>query len=330
MIRAAAGLALWTLASACGQELSGTGEGAAEGVRAQPGLLASGHDARTTVAHRGVRRIEFARVRGPGGWYREEILTDGRGHYAIEPLDSGEFDAFEWEEFALFQRAREGFVFRYRDVLVREERLFERNWRTTRLAEPEVVAGRTCERVRLERTVPSTYAIELAIDPETGLVLASREFDSGGTRVASMTYESLDLDPELDGVSWHEPANAEQALDPRQPLERVVDVPVLVPRLLPNGYGELERSTLDAGGKRWLKLVYTNGIEPLFFLQVVRDDGPGFARAADVSGPEASSVIVFDLCGTTAVQGRVDGVEVLVVGKTAEAELLDLLESALP
>jgi hypothetical protein len=102
------------------------------------------------------------------------------------------------------------------------------------------------------------------------------------------------------------------------------------------GYRALEYATvLDGQGRRWLKSTFTNGVEPLFLLQALR--GAGGRDPARRSGPvsaagesAASSVVVFSLGAATAIQGTVDGFELMVIGRTSEAELLDLIESSRP
>jgi hypothetical protein len=298
-----------------------------------PGFARS--DARLRVAHTGLRRLEFAPIAGSGLVFRERITTDGLGHYAIVPEDLVESSSLDWGGFELIQRAREGFHFRYRDFLVRDPLLFARNWRTIELAQPVTVAGRLCQRFRLERLVGEAVAFELAIDGETDLVLASDEFDAEGQQVASMVYESFALAPQTGSTVWHTPANDEVALDPRLPVQAQLDVHVLEPHLLPPGQGLLEIATVGDPAERWLKLTYSDGIEPLFFLQRLQEPTRGRAAQADAGRmdrvPDSTSgVAVFQVGAATAIQGQVDGFELIVVGKAPQAELLDMIESALP
>jgi hypothetical protein len=299
-----------------------------------PSLLRG--DPRLSVAHTGIRRLEFPGVTGPGRSFHECITTDGHGHYSIEPLDAVDGTGADWETFELMQRAREGFLFRYRDFLVRDPRLFAQNWRTTDLRRTVVVAGRSCVLYRVERAEGDAIVFELSIDVETALVLASLERDAGGDVVAAMTYESIRLHPDLDGIVWHEPSNEERLLDPGR-LEEVGMRPRR-PRLLPPGYGPLEEATVgDGRGQRWLKLTYSDGVQPLFYFQEIEEDLSRNARGvtphsgARLGQPSSpSSVIVFEVGAATAIQGKVDGVDVMVIGRAPQAELLDLIESSLP
>lgn len=288
----------------------------------------SAPDPRTNVAHAGTRRIEFTPTPEERHAFRESIATDGAGHYSIQPLGPVEGSIPNWDVFELTQHAREGFLFRYRDFSVRGTGLFARNWSRTPLAETEV-AGRLCQRYRLERTTGPRVAYELSVDEETGLVLGSLEFDAQGRPVASMLYETFQPDPDLGAIAWHVSANDERPFDPQEDL----GVRVLEPRLLPEGFGALEVGTVvDGLGSRWIKRTYSDGIEPLFFLQGVSGAGPNELHTSGLAPVSASpsAVVVLRLGAVTVIQGELDGFDLIVVGKASEAELLDLIESALP
>ncbi len=294
------------------------------------------------IAHSGVRRVDV--------WthgdvpthlaYRERVTTGGRGEFSIEPLEPVGGVA-EWNTFELLQRARAGFVFRYRDFAVRDAELAARNWTWTNLDQEHRVAGRRCERYRVERTSAPRTAYEVSIDAELGLVLAYREFDAAGREVSAVAYESLDLAPDLGGAVWHA-LRPEEALDHRRELTSQVALEVLVPRLSPRGY-ELRSATTfeDGDGRRWLKLTYLDGIEPLFFLQLLAESGQGasagvtWTAGGEIPAPGASaiepgSITVFSIGRATVLQGSLGGRRVTVVGKAGEVELLDFLESSLP
>lgn len=300
-------------------------------------------DPRLSVAHAGIRRLEFPHVAGPGRSFRERIATDGKGNYSIQPFDALEASSSEWDNFELLQRGREGFHFRYRDFLVRDPRLFARNWRTTDQERMVLVAGRACALYRVERMEGEPVVFELSIDADTGLVLASQELDADGQLVATMTYESLRLDLDPSTVVWHVPANEERVLDPaKTDLAEAIGEQPLRPRLLPRGYGPLETATVgDGKGAKWLMLTYSDGIEPLFFFQAMQGaNGVSDANAHELAArSEArldgaqrtpSSVVVFEIGAATAIQGTVDGFELMVIGRVPQAELLDLIESSLP
>lgn len=291
----------------------------------------SASDPRSSVAHSGTRRIEFTPAPEERLSFRESVATDGAGHFSIQPLGPAGSSVSDWNVFELTQRAREGFLFRYRDFSVRDAELFRRNWSLTPLGET-TVAGRRCERYRAERTSDPRVAYELSTDAETGLVLDSREFDADGRQVASMVYETFQLAPDLGAIAWHASANDELPFEPQAGQ----GTPVLEPRLLPPGFDALEVSTvLDGQDRRWIKRTYSDGIEPLFFLQglstsVLPKAHTMKAGSLDSTPDPSSAVVVLHLGVVTVIQGELDGFDLIVVGKASEAELLDLIESALP
>jgi hypothetical protein len=290
-------------------------------------------DARLSVAHAGTRRFEFPRASGALRSYRERIVTDGHGRFALEPLEAHAGTPAQQLEFELTQRVRQGFLFRYRDFVVRDATLFARNWTVTLVGRSGSVAARVCDEYRLERTTGRPLAIELAVDQETDLILASREYDSEGELTAEMAYDTFQRDPDLAAVVWHEPSNDEQPLDAADP--RVAEHELLRPRLLPEGFAALETARVaDGQGEAWVKRTYSDGVEPLFFLQGleagIRRTGPAGGVMSAQLRPQASSVTVFDLGTAKAIQGEVEGFQLLVVGRASEAELLDLIESSLP
>src|SRR6185436_5297241 len=120
--------------------------------------------------------------------------------------------------------------------------------------------------------------------------------------------------------------------------EQEIGGPTLQPRLLPRGYGALETATVvDGEGVRWLKRTYSDGVEPSFFFQARageqnanRPRGVTPSRAGiDRADATASSVTVFEVGTATAIQGTVDGFQVMVIGRVPREELLDLIESSL-
>jgi len=307
----------------------GASTGAVSGAQQPSVSFAGGGDARLRVAHSGLRRVSFHPEGEPDVTFRERVTTDGNGHFSVVPVEAVDASVLDWDSFELVQRTLEGFIFRYRDFAIRDPRLFERNWRTTDLGQTFTVASRTCRRYRIERIDGKATVYELSVDVENGMVLASDEFDASGGLRASMTYESLLFAPELSGIAWHQPAKEIQ-LDPRQELE-VARPRKLEPKLLPEGYGLGEAATVEEGGRSWLKRTYTDGVEPLFFLQAL-DPAPAVSLDPESASREltASQVYVYRIGSATVIQGKVDGADVIAIGKATEAELLDLLASALP
>ncbi|NOT28851.1 MAG: hypothetical protein HOP15_00220 [Planctomycetes bacterium] len=290
-------------------------------------------DPRLTVAHRGLRRLEFASEEGYPEFFHERIVTDGHSNYSIEPEGPNGSSVSDWDMFELTQRAREGFLFRYRDFWVRDPQLFATNWSVICQGSDET-AGRECWVYRVERLLGGPRAFELSVDAETGLILSVHEFDGEGGQVASMEYENLELQPNLDAVVWHQSSNEEVVLASLESLRAETDVALLEPRLLPDGYAPLEVARVaDGRGGSWIKHTYSDGLEPLFFFQGI----PGPSRKkldqrGQLAGasPVDSAVMVFDLGTAIVLQGEIEGFDLMAIGKVPEAELLDFVESSLP
>ena len=289
------------------------------------------------VAHRGQRRVDvFDPEALPGTHlaYREVIETDGEDNFSLRVLEALTQVDPSWQ---ILQQGREGFFFRYRDFQVRDRGLFHRNYRVTSLDEEVQVAGRTCERYRIERKFDAQRSYEVAVDVETRLVLAVEELDPRGTVLSSVVYESFETQPDHSQAIWFRPAQREGELDWRDDLGAQLDRPVHRPKLLPAGFQLRGAATVSDRQTDWLKLTYTDGVETLFFLTELPGSTGGagadvqLARTSGKNGPAANDeVVLFELGAARAAQGTIGGRRYLAVGKVDEDALLDLIESALP
>lgn len=287
-------------------------------------------------AHEGVRLVEFFAPDGSRLAYREHVATDGQGRFTIGATELVEGKGQDPDLFALLQNASQGFLYRYRDFAIRNGERFDHNYEWVERAEARTVAGRPCRVIHVVGRRGERGSYVLALDAETGIVLASEERDRDGRRVHAVTYESFDAEPELVGIDWHVVVNEERPLDLNQSLSAQVGAEVLEPRLLPAGYAWSEAATVDDGQRSWLKATYTDGVRTVLFLQGLdATDKNGIDTsslpARPETGPSASDrVTVYSMGAVTVVQGRVAGTDVIALGRVPEAELLDLIESALP
>ena len=290
------------------------------------------------VPHAGVRRIEVTdqSVDPPRFLaFRERVMTDGNGHYSLEPTEAITPVAPDWTQFSLLQRIREGYLFQHRDFAIRDLGLFQKNYVLIDLDRSIQVAGRDCARYRIEHRTPSpdSKRYEVAIDVTTGIVMRYEAFDAQGRALVAMEYEIYDETPDLSGFVPHEDISPPRELDWTWDLPVQIHQPVQTPRVLPEGFALRRAVTLKDGADRdWLRLTYTDGVESLFFL--TRIDNP-FALANPITpiapdSVQVSAVAVFQMGSATAAQGTFDGREFIAVGKLPEAELLDMIESALP
>ena len=297
------------------------------------------------VSHSGIRRLEsHYTLDGHSDHliYREEVVTDGLGGFAIQPLGAVSGDSLPAGDLQLIQKVREGFHFRYRDFLVRDLAAFLQNYQLKTLGQVVQIAGRDCLEVSIQRQ-DGSLSFDVAMDVETGLVLSYDEYDGSGQLYTSMVYETFDPAPSLAGVTLHQPDNQEQTLDLEASAQSQVGFQPYIPKL-PQGSGlfflDASRVT-DLHGNVWVKLTYTDGVETVFFL----DGGPRMAKvgaigekstgslasATSPSGPSVpDKVLVFHEGPLTVAWGKVMDHDLIAVGKLGRADLMGLLESALP
>lgn len=297
-------------------------------------------------AHGGVRLLE-SHYQLDGGSdrlvYRERVVTDGQGSFAITPLGVVSGGTLPQADFQLLQKAREGFHFRYRDFLVRDLAAFLTNYELETVGQLVQVAGRDCLELSIRRK-DQTLSFDLAMDVATGLVLRYHEYDAHGQLYTSMVYESFDPTPDLVGVTFHTPGNQEQQLDLSQPVLPQLGFQPYVPKLPPGtGYTFVDASrVVDVHGQTWAKLTYTDGVETLFFL----DGGPTQAQQGELGDkqPGAQTAGATSAGGTsmsdrlqlfhegplTVAWGEVMAHRMIAVGKIDRSSMVTLIESALP
>ena len=195
---------------------------------------------------------------------------------------------------------------------------------------PVDVAGRSCARYRVEPRSQVGGAYEVAVDVATGLMLRYEAFDDQDRTLVSVEYEIFDPTPDLSSFIPVPAPRELWELDPTWALPVQINQQVNTPRVLPEGYALRRAVTLrDGTNQHWLRLTYTDGVESLFFLARIenpfREAGPITPGTVDVS-----DVTVFQMGTALAAQGTFNGKEFIAVGKVSEAELLDMIESALP
>jgi hypothetical protein len=143
------------------------------------------------------------------------------------------------------------------------------------------VAGHACWRLEVRRATPMTergVRYELDVEPETGLVVAWREFGGDGALHSDVGYVQLELDADLSGELGEMNLRARDLvatdLDPHADLTGQVGAEVGRPSLPPPGFHLEEVEHLSPmASEEWVKFVYTDGFERAFFLQRL-DRGP--------------------------------------------------------
>jgi hypothetical protein len=307
--------------------------GATSGVQTVALLLPS---SQRSIPHSGTREVASYEWTGSTSHlvrYREEVWINGGGQYATSPLEAIEGVEPDWLTFRLIQLGRQGQIYKFRDFLIRDAALFAQNWSLTDRLQTKVVAGQTCARYRVERTVGTAHAFELWVDVNTNLLLRYEEEDDQQRPLSSMSFESIDYTPDFSGVAWHSPEER-PAIDFTHDLKAQLGFKPIFPSLLPTGYAFHSAEIADGGDSRWVSAKYLDGVEPLLFLERFRLSEIEIGHAGTSSGPHyvgggMNQVYVFHIGAATALQGTLNGHDIVVVGQVAQDELLDMVESSI-
>jgi hypothetical protein len=294
-------------------------------------LFARMKSAPFAVAYEGRRRIEATLASqevNEALSYTELVRADGTGEFAVEveAVHSPRMSTAEEELFRLTQLGRQGFLYRYRDVHLSDLELFFANYRCRVLEERVLVAGHRCIEMEIERVHEGKTLLTLAVEPRTGLILRSVERDREGNLIDSMEFDSIELDPDFSGrqdFMWSPGSQGERKLNPTNDGVGGVPYQILAPRFLPAGFRPISSTRLDdpLGGQPWNRIMYTDGLEYLFFLH------GGDLIGSRLGGQDVVSV--FDFGPWLVADGELGGQRLIAVGKVSERDLLDMLQSAL-
>ncbi len=292
-----------------------------------PSFLALVPDAPERVPHAGLRRVEVhVDVDGqPTSLvYLERVTADGHGRYAIElvQVDQPSMTPSQLEIFEELQRARQGFFFKYRDLRIRDLELFLQNYTVEVLPAMPLVAGVECVEIDVHPRLPRGAQYRMAIDTRTGLVMRAVERDANGQVIASSAFEEFTPNP---GPS------AAQFFVERYPGTPLAGAPLppgfvpAAPQILPEGYREITSDLLEVAGDHYVRRVYGDGLENLFFLQ--RREPPS---SSGQSAESATYRVRLAQLGAWRVAELVQTRgSLFVLAKVSEAEVLEFLRSAL-
>lgn len=332
MRRAIALLLALSFVAACDRGPSTVEAGGSQALRVSPrsALLQEIAAAPDTTHFAGTRRWRM-RVDDDGisreSEYLEHVAADGQGHFSITPAGVVRpvLPTAQQQLFEVMQKGREAFLYRYRDVRVRDVELLLQNYRVRVDGTTTTVAGRTCDVVELDKPSDPRTRYVLAVDQATRLVLRSEELGPSGVLLARMEYEEFDPNADLTGVVMHQDLAATE-IDPAASNEAVLGFALRRPALV-HRFQLARADALQFEQRTWARLQYHDGVEPLFFLQSGPSGGvpPPSARSV----PEPPLVKVFRSGAWTFASCSRDGYEYLVAGKITESELVATLQSAL-
>lgn len=225
------------------------------------------------VAYRGVRHWQI------GGeafgdplevLLTEVVQTDGQGGFELKALNysvnGGELNQPFGELYAI----RQGFLFRYRDPHVFDFERLMSNYTLLDGGATKLIAGRTAFELVLKPQSKyksgSTYSIW--VDFETSLITGLSEWDPKGQLLVSFEYSTLDVgQPSDEGFKPFQSVVAQNGLGDPEQWNETMGFDVREPSYVPRGFGLLEgRVTRSPGEPAWAMMVYTDGVQPVFFL----------------------------------------------------------------
>lgn len=258
--------------------------------------------------------------------YTESVWSDGQGHFSVTPesVQQPALPSQDEQAFLLMQKAREGFVYRVRDFRIQDLGSFLLSYTIEDLNQHVNVAGQACERLRIRPASQGPVYWELDVDPATGLILATREFQQDGRIVSLVETLEYRSPPDLSGVALHQDL-------PTQPYtaataEQVLGFTPLQPNFLPQGFALAKSEKIEPGGQKWARSTYTNGGESLFVLY--RRDSLGGTQTADPAGPY--TIRIFSAGRWTVAQASLGRHRIIVMGREPAAILQQVVESCAP
>lgn len=324
-------------------------------------LLARIESSITEIAFHGERRVRMD-YRVLGGEreleYVERVVSDGEGGFGmvVGEILSPAMTPDEEEFFRILQESRQGFFYRYRDFRIRDLALFQQGY-TLRQTGLATICERPCVVLEVRHRERRGRWYRVAVDPRTGVVMRAEEHAGAANRiVASVEFEAFEEGSPAEEIALYQTRIERDRVDLTIDTVDQVGFQVLRPTLLPEGYRfEGADSMQDPDGRTWVRQVFADGVEHLFFLQSPVVDGfrplergaalEGFGtsaapgRTTGQTGPNGELGTAEDLKDDrvtvaavgpwTVVEGTVRGRSVVAIGKVVESELLQLVQSAL-
>jgi len=189
------------------------------------------------------------------------------------------------------------------------------------------------ERLTIQRREGADRRFTVDVDPENGLVLRASEQLLDGTLVSRLEFLEIDLDPNTSAISFHQSLTGEVSL-PMGSANALRDELGFLPhepRQLPAGYALIELAKLEdpQDHRTWVKQVYSDGVELLFFLEAEPPELP--THHVPPSGAQKPGTLRALSIGTwTVLQADLQGRDLIAMGKQGELALADAIRSAFP
>ncbi|MBI3909340.1 MAG: hypothetical protein HY320_00200 [Armatimonadetes bacterium] len=280
--------------------------------------------------------VKAARLRAPvGGTERARVLMAGDGRSRIEYLDGATAGVTVWDDGRRVWRAHphEDLITvaptaRLDPALEQHRRdLVLRNF-VPSLNGSERVAHRAAQIINLSPRHGGRPWKRLWVDAETGVVLASTDFNGAGQELRSTRFETFarpPAPPPPGDPRFTPPADLRRRAR-RQPhagplsaerLSRAVGFPVCMPAYLPAGFepGGGYVASCPFCGKPTARMEFTDGLNTILLLSFAHRCPGEPSQPGDGAG------------GEDTVQRRVGNVTCVAVGELPRAELERILQS---
>lgn len=259
-----------------------------------------------------------------GSWerHRERLLSDGQGAYRLDilehqPAGQSQFAAPSDELLGRYERRQRYFV-RYRDAHLRDAGLAQANYAWTEQRHAAPIAGRAC-RVYRAQSQHGFGAIELTVDAADGTLFGWALFDAENNEMQRLTTASIQLDPDLSGVVWSQPATVERDYLDSDDDRALLGFTPLRLVYVPEGFVH-ERALIlvpnDASIRPLYLDVFHDGLQVVLVAQQSTGAGPGTIPPAPLHFVRNASI-----GGVGVVEGEVAGVNTYVAGALPLDEL---------
>ncbi|MFQ5747909.1 MAG: hypothetical protein ACE5H3_00460 [Planctomycetota bacterium] len=281
------------------------------------------------------RLVEMRSREGVLQGYQEQFLSDGQGNFRLDLkgfrpgqgqglVAPSPLQADTWER-------RQRFLVHYRDLHLGPQRAALGNYEFTSLPGTFPVAGRDGDKFEAVSR-HGLGRVEFVVDRQTRLLLQWAFYSPGGELLGRLTTQTLQKNPDLNGVLW-----STRAVD-EAPYRGEIDNPILgfAPlkvRYAPDGFAlKRQRLLLSAPTTGNLLLeVFSDGLRTLFVAQQKGDPaliGEAYRSGLNGGKPARSLFARESLVGAVRVfEGDVFGRSVFVVGPVGRDELMTVFGS---
>jgi hypothetical protein len=221
-----------------------------------------------------------------------------------------------------------------RDFRIRDLDRVERSYSIFVLPQRSTVAGISCARVEFFRNDPlggRPGHYEVDIDPETGFVLAWREFDDLDQVIVESVYETFEYGGDLGGLNVRGRSFVAQSLNLSGNLTQQAGVDVLFPDVFPEGFEVVSGEVMDVPTTitvdpdaflqpgQWIRFVATDGIETITFMH---------AEAQVATAATTGEIKLFRLGTWELGSGELAGTKYAIAGRIDQEDLRLIVQSA--